>query len=98
PCPCRKTFQRGASAARRGCFLRGNLEFSDDRCVVRGALPGSRSSIYVTAVTHGRQRCGAQQQVDAQPQVAAEREHPVIPPAEAALRLLEAAEQVGQAE
>src|SRR5690606_17363766 len=66
--------------------------------MVRRPREAPRSDVDVTGHGARSQRLRAQDQVDAQAEVAAKRAHAVIPPAEGALRLLEQAEGIVQPE
>src|SRR5688572_1510576 len=90
---------RWAAADMRGITTRYSsyVKCGRDRGVVRRPLPGPRGTVDRAGRAALGERRRREHQVDAQAPVAAERVHPVVPPAPGILRLFEAAEQVGKA-
>src|SRR3989344_1902778 len=71
-----------------------NLELGDDRGVVGRPFQRAWGLVDMAGATSACQRGTRKDVVDAQPEVAAESAHAVIPPAEACRRLVEFSEHV----
>lgn len=77
---------------------RFSADLGNHGCMVRRLFPSARLAVDRARRASRGKRRGQQNVVDAQACVAAEREHPVIPPREALFGLLEAAERIDEAE
>src|SRR5688572_7299627 len=98
--PRRGARTRWAAADMRGITTRDSIyvKCRRDRGVVGRPLPGPRRAVDRAGRAALGERRRGEHQVDAKAMVAAECVHAVVPPAPRVLRLVEAAEQVGEAE